>query len=314
MVTTDEVTVSSEIQGRLEKLLVKEGDTVKQGDLLAVIQPQEMKAEMEFYANGARQSQSQVLQGEADLKYQESQSSNQILQAQANLAASEAQVKQADADLDNAQLNFNRIDGLFKKGIEPAQSDDLARTTLAGAQAHQASLQKLADAAQSAVDLAKSSVDQIAMRRAALDSYRNQLAASTAQSDKAKVRLDYTEIHAPINGIVDVRAALQGEVVSPAQPIVTLINPDDLWVRADVEESYIDRIHLGDKLPVRLASGATYEGTVFYRGVDADYATQRDVSRTKRDIKTFEIRLRCDNSKRELAVGMTTYVTLPSAK
>ena len=125
------------------------------------------------------------------------------------------------------------------------------------------------------------------------------------------MQLGYTKIFAPINGIVDTRAALQGEVVNPGQAIVTLINPDDLWVRADVEETYIDRIHLGDKLQVRLPSGAEREGTVFYRGVDADYATQRDVSRTKRDIKTFEIRLRCDNRDRSLAVGMTAYVALP---
>ena len=67
------------------------------------------------------------------------------------------------------------------------------------------------------------------------------------------MHLDYTEIRAPIDGIVDVRAALPGEVVNPGQAIVTLINPDNLWVRADVEETYIDRIHLGDKLMVRLA-------------------------------------------------------------
>jgi HlyD family secretion protein len=48
--------------------------------------------------------------------------------------------------------------------------------------------------------------------------------------------------------------------------------------------------------------------------VDADYATQRDVSRTKRDIKTFEIRLRCDNRDRKLAVGMTAYVNLAVPK
>ena len=41
-------------------------------------------------------------------------------------------------------------------------------------------------------------------------------------------------------------AARQGEVVNPGQPVLTIINPDDLWVRADVEESYIDRIRLGD--------------------------------------------------------------------
>jgi HlyD family secretion protein len=84
-------------------------------------------------------------------------------------------------------------------------------------------------------------------------------------------------------------------------------------VRADVEETYIDRVKIGDHLRVRLPSGAEADGTVFYRGVDAGFATQRDVSRTKRDIKTFEIRLRVDNHDRRLAVGMTAYVLLPVA-
>jgi HlyD family secretion protein len=92
------------------------------------------------------------------------------------------------------------------------------------------------------------------------------------------------------------------------------VAPSNLWIRADVEESYIDRLRLGDKLTVRLPSGAEREGTVFFRGVDADYATQRDVSRAKRDIKTFEVRLRCDNRDQSLAVGMTAYVTLPFAR
>jgi HlyD family secretion protein len=100
-------------------------------------------------------------------------------------------------------------------------------------------------------------------------------------------------------------------VVTPGQAIVTVVNPDDLWVRVDVEETYIDRVRVGDTLTVRLPSGQEREGTVFFRGVDAGYATQRDVSRTKRDIKTFELRLRVDNGDRRLAVGMTAYVVLP---
>ena len=90
--------------------------------------------------------------------------------------------------------------------------------------------------------------------------------------------------------------------------MLTLINPDDLWVRADVEETYVDRIRIGDKIAVRLPSGVERTGIVFYRAADASFATQRDVSRTKRDIKTFEIRLRVDNRDRRLAVGMTAYV------
>jgi HlyD family secretion protein len=82
-------------------------------------------------------------------------------------------------------------------------------------------------------------------------------------------------------------------------------------VRVDVEESYIDRVRLGDQMTVRLPSGVERTGVVFFRGVDASFATQRDVSRTKRDIKTFEVRLRVDNADRRLAVGMTAYVLFP---
>ncbi len=311
IVTTDEVIVSAEIQGRLQELLVHQGDTVTNGQLLARIQPQEWKADMAFYANSEQQSAAQVAQAEADLKFQESQTSNQIWQAEATLASAHALVIQAEADLDNAGLNFKREEDLYKRGVESAAVYDSARTTFDGTKARVESLRKQAQAAEAAVELAKSNADQVAARRAALDAMTHQLAAAGAQKEKASVRLGYTEIRAPIDGIVNIRAALPGEVVNPGQGIVTLINPDDLWVRADVEETYIDGVRLGDHLQIRLPSGAELEGTVFYRGVDADYATQRDVSRAKRDIKTFEIRLRCDNRDRKLAVGMDAYVLLP---
>jgi multidrug resistance efflux pump len=218
---------------------------------------------------------------------------------------------QGKADLENARLNFERLQNLFKQGVESAQSNDQARTSYEAAKAHAESLDKQIQAAEAAVALAQANGEQVAARRAMLEATRHQLAATSAQKEKAQVRLNYTEIHAPCAGIVDVRAALQGEVVNPGQAIVTLIDPDNLWVRVDVEESYIDQIRLGQTFKVQLPSGAVREGTVFYRAVDADYATQRDVSRTKRDIKTFEIRLRVDNKDRSLAVGMTAFVVVP---
>jgi HlyD family secretion protein len=311
IVTTDDVIVGSEVQGRVQQLLVKQGDEVKQGELLAVIQPEEWKANMAYYADSEQQSAAQVTRAEADLRYQEAQTRDGTDQAAAHLEAAKADLTQGQADLENARLNFEREQALYRRGVEAAQAYDQARTVYAGAKAHVEALRKQVDAAQAALGLARSTADQVAMRRAALDAERHQLAAARAQKEKAQVHLGYTEVHAPIDGIVDVRATLPGEVVTPGQGIVTLINPDDLWVRADVEESYIDRIRLGDTMRVRLPSGSERACTVFYRGVDADYATQRDVSRTKRDIKTFEIRLRCENVDRTLAVGMTAYVTLP---
>ena len=66
-------------------------------------------------------------------------------------------------------------------------------------------------------------------------------------------QLGYTKIYAPLDGIVSVRVAKQGEVVAQGAPIVVLVDMDHLWVRADVEETYIDSIHSGDKLHVQLA-------------------------------------------------------------
>jgi len=251
IVTTDEVIVSSQVQGKLQQLLVNQGDNVKSGRLLGVIDAQEENADVTYYSN--------------------------IVQQYAAL------IKQASAQLENARMTFNRDDPLFKQNAISEQDYTQARTSYDAALAF-------------------------------VESLKNQKAGAEAQLEKAKVQLGYTQIIAPLDGIVDTRAALQGEVVNPAQPIVTLIDQDDLWIRADVEETYIDRIRIGDQMKITLPSGDVRTGTVYYRAVDADYATQRDVSRTKRDIRTFEVRLHCDNTDRRLAVGMTAYVTLPLGK
>ena len=311
IVTTDDVVVSSQIQGQLARLLAKEGDTVHAGQLLAVIQPHELAADQAYYSYTEQSAAAQVNQAQAALKYQESQTRDQIRQAEAALAATQAQVTEAAADLERARLDYQRTQDLYKDSAVSAQQLDQARTTFESQKAHQESLQKQVEAQRAAVALARSTEEQIRVRRSELTAMERQRAAAGAQNDKAKVRLDYTEIRAPISAVVALDAARQGEVVNVGQPILSLIDPDNLWIRADVEETYIDRIRLGDHLMVRLPSGVEKAGTVFFRGIDADYATQRDVSRTKRDIKTFEIRVRVDNSDRRIWPGLTAYVVLP---
>jgi HlyD family secretion protein len=311
IVTTNDVIVSPQITGQIGQLLVKEGDTVKQDQLIAVINPEELKADTAYFAQNEQGLSSQIRESEAALRLQERQTVDQIHQAESTLASVEAQVEAAAADLEQTRITYNRTQNLSRGGVVSPQELDSARTAQMAAQAKLDALKKQVDAQRSAVALARANAEQVAVKRSQVQTSEHMQKAASAQSAKADVRLRYTEIKAPISGIVDVRAARVGEVVSPGQPIVTLINPDDLWVRADVEESYIDRVRRGDKLTVRLPSGVERQGTVTYIGADAGFATQRDVSRTKRDIKTFEVRLRVDNRDRRLAVGMTAYVLLP---
>ncbi|HXW97922.1 MAG TPA: efflux RND transporter periplasmic adaptor subunit [Gemmatimonadales bacterium] len=311
IVTTDEVVVAPQIAGQVGELLVREGDSVAQGALLAVIAPAELAADSAYYTHSAQGYASEVKGSAAALRLEQQQTAEQIRQAEATLAAAQAERQEAAASLEDAKLTYDRLQPLAAGGAAAALDLDHARTALDAATSRVAALDRQVEAQVAALALARANAEQVLVRQSTLTTSQQQRAAADAQRTKAMVRLGYSDIRAPIAGVVDVRAVRLGEFVNPGQPVVTLINPDDLWVRADVEESYIDKVRLGDRLTVRLPSGDSRSGVVFYRGVDAGFATQRDVSRTKRDIKTFEIRLRVDNRDRRLAVGMTAYVLLP---
>ncbi len=311
IVTTNDVVVSPQVAGLVGELLVIEGDTVKKGQLIATITPDELRADTAYYAQNAQGLTSQVRESEAALRLEQTQVLHQTTQAESTLAALEAQVLAGKADVEAAAATYARTQSLSLQQIASAQDMDQARTAVEAAQARLDALKKQAEAQREVVALSRANAEQVTVRRNQVQATQHLEAAAAAQSTKANVRLAYTELKAPIDGQVDVRAVRAGEYVNPGQPVVTLINPDDLWVRADIEETYIEGVKIGDTLTVRLPSGEERPGKVFYRGADAAYATQRDVSRTKRDIKTFEIRLRVDNRDRRLALGMTAYVSLP---
>ncbi len=313
IVTTNDIVVSPQTSGQIGQMLVKEGDAVERDQLLALIVPAEMRADTAYYSHAAAGASSQVKEAAAALRYQKQQTSEQIRQAEATLQATESQVTEAEANMRNAAQNLERTRGLAGDGVVTPQQLDQAKATYDAARAHVEALAKQVEAQRAAVALAHANADQVAVRENELRAQEQQSAAAAAQQAKADVRLGYTEIRAPVAGFVDVRVVQPGEVVTVGQPVITLINPDDLWVRADVPETYIDRVRIGQRLTVRLPSGVERPGTVFFRGLDADFATQRDVSRTKRDIKTFQVRLRVDNRDRRLAVGMTAHVVLPFA-
>lgn len=279
IVTTDDVLVSPQMTGRIDSLPVNVGDAVERGQVIAVIEPAELAADKSYFAHSEEALGAQVAAGEADI------------------AAAEAQEAEARAGLRKAERTLRRNEAVAGTGGITDEALDQARTAAEVARAR-----------------AEAATRRVTAARSGLAAVRQQRDAVAAQVAKADVRLGYTEVRAPVSGVVDVRAARQGEVVGAGQPIVTLVDPDDLWVRADVEETYIARIRIGDRMTVRFPSGEEREGSVFYRGVDAEYATQRDVSRTKRDIKTFEVRLRVDNHDRHLALGMTAYVLLPQTE
>ena len=307
---TDEI-VSPLVQGRLQKLLVDEGSEVKAGQLIAEIDPTELKTVRDSATQNIRTLQARLLQANTTLAMNDRQTAAAVQQAEASLTAARAQLEQAKATLALNEVTYKRNQGLFQGGAIAAQDRDTAESNYLASQANVKALEEQIKAAEAQLEAARANRQQVDVQQADIAATRAQLAQASAQRDQADTQLGYTKIDAPISGIVSVRVARQGEVVQAGGPVVTVLDVDHLWVQADVEETYIDQIGFGQKLQVRLPSGNTIEGTVFFKGVESDFATQRDVSRTKRDIKAFTIKVAVPNQDRRLFAGMTAYVLLP---
>jgi HlyD family secretion protein len=313
IVDGNEVIVSPQITGRMTTLKVDEGSEVKKGDLIAELDPQELQANLAAAKANVTSLEAQVKEANHNYSWVNDQTGASIDQARAHVTSSDAQLEQARVALARDKDDFARMQKLFDKGEVSAQDRDHAEATVKMSQANVDALEESAKAEAAGLNVAQANRKQVDVRQSEISTTLAQLEQARATEDQVSTQLGYTKIYAPIDGIVSVRVAKQGEVVAQGSPIVVLVDMDNLWVRADVEESYIDSIQFGQTLRVQLPSGEIREGKVFFKGVEGDFATQRDVSRTKRDIKTFAIKVSLPNSDRRLFTGMTATVLLPSA-
>jgi multidrug resistance efflux pump len=311
IVDANQVIVSSKVMGRIEKLYVDEGSKVKAGDVIAEIDSAELEAQKNAAQATINAYNSQVASMRATEQQTLGETNSGLVNAKARLAAAQATLAQAQADLVRIQSDSQRMIALANAGVESEQDKVRADAQLKAQQAVVESAQKNVDAAQADVNTANARLHE--QRAAASNVAVNeaQVANARAQLAEAETRLGYTKIYAPVTGTVSVRATRQGEVVNPGTPIVTIIDFNDTWVRAAAPETESRFIAVGDMLTVRLPAGKPVDGTVIFKAVEGDYATQRDVSRRKRDIKTIGLKLKVDNPDGALVPGMTAEVLLP---
>jgi HlyD family secretion protein len=312
-VDANQVIVSSKIQGRIEKLLVEEGTQVHQGDLIAVLDREELDAQKRAAEATLASLQSQVTASTYTERVTRGSTSSDLANAQAQLQVARSSLVEAQANLAQTQLDSTRTMKLAEQGVASQQDRDRAEAVLKAQQAHVQALQDQVRSSEANVNAAEARLHQANAALSNVAAMRGQMLSAQAQKIEAETRLGYTNIFAPVSGFVSVRAAREGEVINPGTPIVTITDLSDSWAYAAVPETYSDRIRLGDRLNVRMPSGNTVSGEVIYKAAEGDFATQRDVSRRKRDIKTVGLKVRLDNSQRNLVPGMTAEVLVPKS-
>ena len=313
-VDANEVVISSRIPGRIQTLAVDEGNDVKAGQLIATIQSDDLAAARKA-AEAATTSQRYKLAGAGDTERQTQGSmSSQVINAQAQVRAAQAALLQAQAQYEHQKADTSRAVALAKQGIVSQQLQEEQVTSLDAAQAAVESAKENVSAAQAMLQVATANTIQAQAAAKTVAATRGDFENAQALLNQAQVQLDYSQIVSPIAGKVNVRAARQGEVVAAGTPIVTVTDLTQTWIYAPLPETEADAVKLGDSLHVVMPSGASLEGKVIAKSAEGDFATQRDVSRRKRDIETIRLKLLIPNPDERYVPGMLAEVYIPKDK
>jgi len=225
---------------------------------------------------------------EREIAAEVAQAEANVQRGEASLFNARAQVEKAKASLEDAKRNLRRLSSLREEGLVSDAEWDRAQTRL-----------ELAEAEQKAAE-------------AEIRSATAELKQRQANLNLVQIRFKETEIYAPIGGVVTLKAFEIGEMVSPGVTILTLIDPGSVWARVHLEEGEVGKVRVGgraeilvDSLPTR-----TFEGKVSEVAAEGGFATQRDVTRGRQDIKTFRVKVRALSPEGLLKPGMTARVRI----
>jgi len=253
------------VSGRIVRFLVDENDKVEQGQVLAEIEPV-------HYRDQVEQAQGKLELAEAELKRQKAgltKLENEVpLQIDvANKAVDEAQaaVGVAKANLTLAKQEYDRFTELAaqdattkRKAEEVTRANDAAKAELRLADARLAKAAKM-------LDLAKTGYDQIREIELMVGVKKEMVRDTQIGLDSAKHVLQFTLIRAPFPGVVVKRYRSLGDFVSAGVPILSMYNPDLLYVTANLEETRLQGVAPGNSVELRLdAFDQPFKGRVVW--------------------------------------------------
>ena len=276
-----ESVVSFKVQGRVMELPVQEGQYVKQGDLLARLDDDDYRQQVSVDEATVGMRKAELELSVAGSRVQEIQVAKQTL-------------IDARADLELKRAEFRRRQELLAEQGVSDEDIDRAASQLKRAQATYERAKQTHDQI-----VEGTRKEEIAVRRANLQSAREALQMS-------RVKLNYTVLSAPVSGVVLVRQAELGEVVSAGTPVVTIADVDHLWMRGYLNETDLGRVKWGQSATIHTDtfSDKTYQGRVSFISSQAEFTPKSVETHKERVTLVYRIKIDLDNPNHELKPGM----------
>ncbi|MDR7544593.1 MAG: efflux RND transporter periplasmic adaptor subunit [Armatimonadota bacterium] len=282
------VDLAASVAGRVRALRVVEGQPVAARQVLVLLDDREWRAGVREAQAAVQSARILLAQAEAALVLAREQAAAREAQAKAHLAAARAQltqtlagprpqeVAQAHQQVEMTRASLSAAEQAVRRARQLHAAGGLARADLDEAEAryevaraqHRAATEALdlmragarpeeraaaaaqVEAAQAQLEAARAAWQEVALRRADLEASRARVAQAEAALARAEVALASTALTAPFDGVVSRIAVEVGQMVTPAMPLLTLVNPRDLWISADVADEDAAKVHEGQEVIV----------------------------------------------------------------
>lgn len=278
----DDSVVAAKTSGRIRDIRVREGDVVKAGDVIAILDDEQAAAKEQQAKSATQQADTRVTHAQQQIEVLNEQlkqarltvdqarldAQGRVHQAEAQVATAEANLSQAQAGYEQARYDAERFTRLAKSGDVSDRQREQARTTAEAQAALVESTKKQVAAARGALTTAQANLKNPAIRSSQASAIQKQISqaqsdVNAAQADAERVQAQLKEaqanrsdlnIVAPFDGTIATRSAEPGEVVSPGTPIVTMLDLSKVYLRGFVPEGDIGRVKLGQTARVYLDS------------------------------------------------------------
>ena len=335
--------VSFKIPGRVEKRLVSEGERVKAGQVVALLDQAELSREVAIRRAEEQAARAFLAELEAGSRTEEiAQAEAGVQKAQARLdellagsrpqevAVATAAAEKAQADRDRLKTDYERQKQLYEKDVISAREFEASRTAYevaAGKLQEDAERLKLVREGprREAIDQARAALNEVreryalvkkGPRREAIDQARARLKQSQEAVAMAETRLGYATLLSPLGGVVLSENVEAGEYVAPGTPIVTVGNLENVWLRAYINETDLGRVKIGQKVRVTTDTypGKVYEGQISFISSQAEF-TPKNVQTEKERVKlVYRVKVDFANPTMELKAGMPADAVIMTGK
>jgi len=318
----DDSAVAAKTSGRIREITVREGDRVEAGQVIAVLDDEQIRAREQQAMAAVRQAEARVRLAQhqiavLDEQLQQSRlgvgqargdAEGRVSEAEGKLAAADAQLAQAEAAYAQAKWDREAMTRLFQKELVAEQEAQRAQRNEEAQAAVVAAQRRQVEAARGALTAAKANLVNPAIRSSQVVAVQGQIlqaqadiAAAQAEAERSRAQLDEARANrtdlrviAPFNGTVATRTAEPGEVVMAGTAIITLVNLSEVYLRAFVPEGQIGRVRVGQAARVYLDSSPAKPIDAYVLRVDpqASFTPENTYFREDRVKQVVGVKLR----------------------